>query len=106
MRPNQWTKNLILFAGVIFAHELFDPVSLAQTVVAFFLFCFLSSAIYIINDIKDVDRDRQHPLKSKRPIAAGELSIPAAWMSAVVLVVVVMTSSFALDPGFGLVASL
>ncbi|MCP4398569.1 MAG: decaprenyl-phosphate phosphoribosyltransferase [bacterium] len=104
MRPNQWTKNLILFAGLIFAHELFDPVSLTETLTAFFLFCLLSSSIYIVNDIKDVERDRQHPLKSKRPIAAGELSIPAAWLSATVLTLFVLISSFVLDPGFGLVA--
>ncbi len=104
MRPKQWTKNLIVFAGLIFAHELFDPVSLAETLTAFFLFCLLSSSIYIVNDIKDVERDRQHPLKSKRPIAAGELSIPAAWLSATVLTLFVLISSFVLDPGFGLVA--
>ena len=106
MRPNQWIKNLIIFAGLIFAHELFEPVSLAQTVAAFFLFCFLSSAIYIINDIKDVERDRQHPLKSKRPIAAGELSVKAAWLSAAALTIFVLGSSFMLDPGFGVVALL
>lgn len=106
MRPKQWTKNLIIFAGLIFAHELFDPVSLAETVAAFFLFCLLSSAIYIVNDIKDVERDRQHPLKSKRPLASGELSIPAAWLSAAALTIFVLICSFALDPGFGFVALL
>lgn len=106
MRPKQWTKNLIIFAGLIFAHELFDPVSLAETVAAFFLFCLLSSAIYIVNDIKDVERDRQHPLKSKRPLASGELSIPAAWLSAAALTIFVLICSFALDSGFGFVALL
>ncbi|PIE33190.1 decaprenyl-phosphate phosphoribosyltransferase [candidate division KSB3 bacterium] len=104
MRPNQWTKNGILFAGLIFAHELFHISSVLETVAAFFLFCLLSSAIYVINDIKDVERDRQHPLKSKRPIAAGELSIPTATSAAILLIAVSLIGAFCVDRGFGIVA--
>jgi 4-hydroxybenzoate polyprenyltransferase len=104
MRPKQWTKNLILFAGLIFAHQLFEFTSLIRSVIAFCCFCLLSSAIYIINDIKDIERDRAHPLKSKRPIAAGQLSIRSAGLSAAGIAVVALLFSFWLDFEFGVVA--
>lgn len=104
MRPNQWTKNLILFAGLIFAQRLFDVASIERSVLAFCLFCLLSSAIYIINDIKDVKQDRQHPLKRKRPIASGELSIPAATAAAAVISMGALGGAFALDKSFSVVA--
>jgi 4-hydroxybenzoate polyprenyltransferase len=104
MRPNQWTKNLIVFAGLIFAHQLFHIRPFVQTIAAFGLFCLLSSAIYIINDIKDVERDRQHPLKSKRPIAAGELSIHRAAIAAMIIAGGALLGAFWLDAGFGVVA--
>jgi 4-hydroxybenzoate polyprenyltransferase len=104
MRPKQWTKNLILFAGLIFAHQLFVFMSVVKSVIAFCCFCLLSSAIYIINDIKDIERDRAHPLKSKRPIAAGQLSIRSAGLSATGIAVVALLFSFWLDFEFGLVA--
>jgi 4-hydroxybenzoate polyprenyltransferase len=104
MRPKQWTKNLILFAGLIFAHHLFDPGLLIRSVVAFLLFCFLSSAIYIVNDIKDVEQDRAHPLKSKRPIAANQLSIATATIAAALLAGVALICAFLLDRDFSYVA--
>ncbi len=104
MRPNQWTKNLILFAGLIFAQQLFHLIPILQTIAAFLLFCLLSSTIYIINDIKDVERDRQHPLKSKRPIPAGELPISTASAAAAIIAGMALLCSFLLDVGFGVVA--
>lgn len=104
MRPKQWTKNLVLFAGIIFAQHLFALTSFFKTVAAFFLFCLLSSAIYIINDLKDVEQDRAHPLKSKRPIAAGQLSLSVAAISAAGIAGVGLLLGFLLDPGFGMVA--
>ncbi len=104
MRLTQWTKNLILFAGIIFAHHLFAPALFLKTIIAFLLFCLLSSAIYIINDIKDVERDRIHPLKSKRPIPAGQLSISAAAISAAGISSAALLLGFLLDIGFGVVA--
>lgn len=101
MRPKQWSKNLVIFAGLIFAQYLFEPEAFIKTLAAFVLFCLLSSAIYIINDIKDVNRDRAHPLKSKRPIAAGELSLSAATIAAVVISGGSLLGAFWLDPGFG-----
>ncbi len=104
MRPNQWTKNLIIFAGVIFAQRLTSCVLLAETIAAFCLFCLLSSAIYILNDIKDVEKDRIHPLKSKRPIAAGELSILVAWAASAGLTGGSLLLAFWLDTEFGMVS--
>jgi len=106
MRPNQWTKNLILFAGLIFAEHLFDVAALVKSLVAFGLFCLLSSAIYLINDVKDVEQDRAHPLKSKRPIAAGQLPIPVAVGVTIGLVGCSLVGALLLDREFGLVASL
>jgi 4-hydroxybenzoate polyprenyltransferase len=106
MRPNQWTKNLIVFAGLIFAQQLFVVNSFLKTMMAFGLFCLLSSAIYIINDIRDVESDRAHPLKSKRPIAAGQLSIRAAALAAAGLTLAALALSFWLDREFGYTAVL
>ncbi len=86
LRPKQWTKNLIVFAAPIFSLQL-DPVSLLQSFLAFVLFCGLSSAFYLLNDIADVQSDRCHPTKCKRPIAAGLVSIPTALTMAGILLV-------------------
>lgn len=104
MRPRQWSKNLVLFAGLIFARHLFEIGSLLRTIAAFLLFCLLSSAIYIINDIKDVQQDRAHPLKSKRPIAAGELSLHTAGVAAAIISIVSLLWAFWLDMEFGGIA--
>jgi len=78
MRPKQWTKNLVLFAPLIFAHQLFSQPLILKTVGAFFIFCLLSGAVYIVNDLVDLEQDKKHPVKSKRPIPSGQLSRPAA----------------------------
>ncbi len=82
LRPVQWTKNALLFAGVVFARKLHDPELLLLAVLAFVSFCALSSAIYIINDLHDVAADRLHPTKRDRPIAAGHISANSARMLA------------------------
>ena len=81
MRPRQWSKNLVLFAGFIFTlNEKWRPFQpamwdyLSKAALAFALFCLLSSCIYVINDIKDIDKDRAHPIKRHRPLASGALS--------------------------------
>ncbi|PKM82478.1 MAG: decaprenyl-phosphate phosphoribosyltransferase [Firmicutes bacterium HGW-Firmicutes-14] len=79
MRPKQWTKNLIIFAGVIFAQKIFQDAYLLKTFYGFILFCLLSGSVYIINDIIDIDKDRAHPVKRNRPLASGQLGVlPAA----------------------------
>jgi decaprenyl-phosphate phosphoribosyltransferase len=77
LRPRQWTKNLVVFAAPLFSFQL-DLISLLQTLLAFFLFCGISSSFYLLNDVADVESDRRHPTKCKRPIAAGLISIPEA----------------------------
>jgi 4-hydroxybenzoate polyprenyltransferase len=78
IRVRQWTKNLVLFAGVIFAHQFLDRQELGRAVSGFFSFCLLASAIYILNDLIDLDMDRVHPKKRMRPIASGRIKIPFA----------------------------
>lgn len=75
-RPNQWVKNLVVYTAILFAGRLFDPHLFFQTTIGFVILCMLSSTSYILNDIIDYPFDKKHPAKSKRPIAAGKLSIP------------------------------
>ena len=74
LRPKQWTKNLLVFAGLLFGRRLMDPVALAHALGAFAIFCALSAVVYLINDTADRHSDRQHPHKAHRPIASGAVS--------------------------------
>ena len=105
LRPDQWTKNLIVFAALIFAVKLLDPAATAKAAAAFLIFCALSGAVYLINDVADREQDREHPVKRMRPIAAGDLSPGAAMIAAVVLSVIALVASFALRPAFGVAAA-
>jgi len=96
MRPRQWTKNAFVFAALVFDRQLLLPKSLEHTFLAFVIFCLLSSSVYLINDILDVDADRNHPVKKNRPIAAGKLPIPVAITAAVVLIVISLVGSYLL----------
>ena len=97
MRPRQWVKNLLLFAGLIFAAKIGDVTRLAEAVAAFLAYCSVSSAAYLVNDLRDVEADRGHPTKRFRPIARGEL--PAA--SAITLVVLLSMVSLAIGAVLG-----
>jgi 4-hydroxybenzoate polyprenyltransferase len=77
MRPRQWTKNLALFVGIVFAQKLLDPRLFERATIAFVAFCLASSSIYLFNDLQDLESDRQHPKKKNRPLAAGTL--PISW---------------------------
>src|SRR2546427_942920 len=103
LRPRQWVKNLVVFAGVVFAQQIFTPL-VWRAAAAFVIFCGLSGAIYLFNDVADVDKDRLHPQKKQRPIAAGELSIRAAVVTGIALLAVCSSAAFALSPVFGLTA--
>ncbi len=78
-RPHEWVKNVLVFAGLLFSGQVDDPWAIGQALITFAAFCAISSAGYFINDLNDVELDRQHPKKRFRPIAAGQLSIPTAW---------------------------
>jgi 4-hydroxybenzoate polyprenyltransferase len=88
IRPHQWVKNVFVLAPVVFAKEIFDPLLLWRAAAAFFAFCLIAGAVYTINDLADVDADRQHPVKRFRPIASGRVPIPVARGLAVVLVTI------------------
>lgn len=105
LRPRQWTKNLILFAGVIFARLLAEPGCVWRAGAAFVVFCLASGTVYIVNDIADVAQDRLHPEKRRRPIAAGRLSIRDARRAVVVIGAVVVAGAALLGWPF-LVATL
>jgi 4-hydroxybenzoate polyprenyltransferase len=78
MRPRQWTKNVFVFAALVFDGKLFIMPDFLRTLAGVGLFCLISSAVYIINDLLDVEADRQHPVKKNRPIASGKLPVPVA----------------------------
>jgi 4-hydroxybenzoate polyprenyltransferase len=105
LRPDQWTKNLIVFAALIFAVKLLDPAALANASAAFLIFCALSGAVYLINDVSDREQDRMHPIKRLRPIAAGEVSPGTAIIVAVLLSVMALGAAVALRPAFAVAAA-
>lgn len=105
LRPGQWTKNLLVFAALIFAEKLFDVSSVVAALEAFVVFCALSGAVYLLNDVMDRESDRRHPLKGRRPIAAGALSVPVAMSAAAVLGATAIAGAFALTWQLGIVAS-
>ncbi|MFC1557183.1 decaprenyl-phosphate phosphoribosyltransferase [candidate division KSB1 bacterium] len=105
LRPVQWTKNLLLFAAPIFSLNLFHPDIFLLSCAGFVIFCMISGSTYIINDLFDITADRQHPKKSQRPIAAGEIQPAAAGIFAAALTAGGLVSAFALDLNFGFIAA-
>ena len=102
MRPRQWTKNLLVVAAPLAAGQLFHAPVWWQTAVAFLAFCALSGAVYLVNDVVDVESDRAHPRKRLRPIAAGELSVRSGLVAAVVLGLGAVTAGTAVSWNLGL----
>ena len=105
IRPGQWTKNLLIFAGLLFGLRLLDPIAVVDATLAFAIFCGLSGAVYLINDVLDRETDRQHPLKARRPIASGAVSVPLAIGTAAVVGVVGVTAAFAINLRLGIVSA-
>lgn len=100
MRPKQWIKNFAIFASIIFSGQLFNQLLFTREVVGFAAFCTTSSAIYIVNDIFDVDKDRIHPFKRFRPLAHRDLSIPYAIFLAIALLLISFVLARMLGEGF------
>jgi 4-hydroxybenzoate polyprenyltransferase len=100
LRPRQWTKNLLLFAGVIFAQKLGESPCLARALLGAAVFCLASGAVYLYNDMVDRDLDRLHPYKKLRPIASGRLPLVWAVRGCLVLVAVCLFCSWLLGPAF------
>lgn len=103
MRPKQWTKNVVVFAPLVFDEKLFAPDLFGRTLLAFALFCLISSTVYIINDLVDIEKDREHPKKRTRPLAAGLLSPTVALAAAALFILISIPLALWLDGGFALV---
>jgi 4-hydroxybenzoate polyprenyltransferase len=104
-RPHQWIKNLFVAAPLVFARRVEDPAALLRTILAVACFCLLSSAVYLLNDLVDIDRDRAHPLKRLRPIATGRLPIGVARVAAAGFAVTGIVVASVLSTLLGLVAA-
>jgi 4-hydroxybenzoate polyprenyltransferase len=103
MRPRQWTKNAFVFFALVFDKQLLNPVAFLRTLAGFALFCLISSVVYLINDIADIQADRQHPIKKFRPLPSGKLPVRVAWLAALVLVVIILPLGYWLAPAFAAV---
>lgn len=103
MRPKQWTKNVFVFAGLVFDAQLFHVEPLLRVCIAFGLLCLTAGTVYIINDLVDVERDRAHPKKRNRPLASGALPVPMGIGAAIVLPIVTLGLAYLLSPGLALV---
>jgi 4-hydroxybenzoate polyprenyltransferase len=102
MRPGEWIKNLLVFAGLLFSGKFDEPDAIGAAVGTFACFCAVAAAGYLINDSHDAELDRQHPSKRRRPIAAGELSVRAALTLAVALIAAGLAGATLIDPVVGL----
>ncbi|MFN3742595.1 MAG: decaprenyl-phosphate phosphoribosyltransferase [Anaerolineales bacterium] len=100
MRPRQWTKNAFVFGAVVFDRQLFIPESFLRTLAGFALFCLVSSAVYIFNDLVDLENDRQHPEKRHRPLPSGQLSPHLALIAAFLLLGMAISLGVLLSPAF------
>ena len=101
LRPEQWTKNLLIFAGLVFAGRLLDLTAVLIATWTFVVFCALSGAIYLFNDVRDRDGDRRHPIKRLRPVAAGDLGVSTALVAAAALVAGGVFGGFLVNPALG-----
>ncbi len=106
MRPRQWTKNVFVLAALVFDLKLRDPEAIVRSLAGFFLFCLLSSVVYIFNDIMDVEADRKHPTKRNRPIASGKLPVSVAMACGIVLLLITLPAAYFLSMGFFIIAGI
>jgi 4-hydroxybenzoate polyprenyltransferase len=103
VRPLHWTKNIFVFAALVFGQKLNEPSSVGWAIYGFFCFCLASSAVYILNDIIDRERDRLHPEKCKRPIAAGSVKIGSAVVISALCAAAAIIGSFVLSQNFAII---
>lgn len=108
MRPKQWVKNAIVFGGLVFSEAglALHPDAILRAVAAFLIFCLMSSAAYILNDLKDIEKDRAHPTKRNRPLASGRLAQGSAQLALLLLLAGGLSAAYLLTPPFALVALL
>jgi 4-hydroxybenzoate polyprenyltransferase len=101
MRPKQWPKNAIVYAGVVFDNHLLQFDFMLRATLAFVLFCGISSAVYLLNDLVDIEKDRQHPKKRYRPLPSGKLKPSIATVTMIIMVGLIIPASFLLEWKFG-----
>jgi 4-hydroxybenzoate polyprenyltransferase len=106
MRLRQWPKNGFVFFALIFDKQLFSLEPFLRTLEGFFLFCLISSAVYLLNDISDIEADRQHPQKKHRPLASGELPVNVAQGTAYLLALISFSLGYLLEPMFAVMIAL
>jgi 4-hydroxybenzoate polyprenyltransferase len=104
LRPAQWTKNLVIFAGLIFGKKLLDAGAVGDAIAAFIVFCALSGVVYLVNDLADRERDRRHSLKARRPIASGALPVAVAKGAALAIGGAALVAAYLIGQGFAAVA--
>jgi 4-hydroxybenzoate polyprenyltransferase len=105
MRPRQWVKNVLIFAAVVFDRKLRNLPALRDTILGVVVFCLIAGAVYLINDLTDIEADRQHPQKRYRPIASGEVPVWAAGLAVVILLGVSFPLAYRLSPLFATVCA-
>ncbi len=103
MRPKQWTKNIVVYAALIFDGKFLEPDLFFKTTALFALFCLVSSSVYLLNDLVDIEKDRAHPLKRHRPLASGALKPSIAVITLVVLLAASLPAAWVLNPTAGLI---
>ncbi len=96
LRPNHWIKNLFIFGPIIFSNKFLNIDIIKNNILTFISFCFISSTVYIMNDIVDIEKDKKHPKKCKRPIASGKVSIPKAISIGILLCIISLAIAFSL----------
>jgi 4-hydroxybenzoate polyprenyltransferase len=104
LRPRQWVKNFAIFAAITFSGQLFNPPVFMQVFYGFLIFCGLSSAIYVINDIFDIQKDKLHPFKKFRPLAHGDIPVSSAIVLATILIIASIIGSYFVAPIFFVIA--
>lgn len=102
MRPKQWVKNGLIYIGLVFDAQLFVLDSFLRVTLAFTLFCVIAGTVYIINDLVDIEKDRQHPKKKNRPLPSGQLPVPVAIVAAVILPIVTLLVALFASPALAL----
>ena len=103
MRPKQWIKNVFIFSAIVFDRQLLDSVALLRTLGTFVAFCLISSTVYLINDLVDIEKDRQHPTKRKRPLPSGQLKPGIAIAAAIVIPLIVLPFAIWIDVALGII---
>ncbi|MHB8134021.1 MAG: decaprenyl-phosphate phosphoribosyltransferase [Anaerolineaceae bacterium] len=103
LRIKQWVKNLFVLIPLVFDRQLLNSEALIRSTIGFIIFCLVSSSVYIINDIMDIEADRQHPKKKYRPIASGKIPVNMAWIISIFLVLLPTITSFYLSPFFAII---